>query len=40
METKFERTITGFSDEITEFEEQVRLDPKQLMDEIKTRRTI
>ncbi len=32
--------ITGFDDEITEFDEQVRLDPKQLMDAIKTRRTI
>lgn len=33
-------TITGFEDETTAFEEQVRLDPKQLMDAIKTRRTI
>lgn len=33
-------TITGFADEVVEFEEQVRLDPKQLMDAIKTRRTI
>lgn len=32
--------ITGFDDEITEFEEQVRLDPQQLMEAIKTRRTI
>lgn len=32
--------ITGFEDEITEFEEQVRLDPDQLMEAIKTRRTI
>ncbi len=32
--------ITGFEDEITEFEEQVRLDPEQLMNAIKTRRTI
>lgn len=32
--------ITGFEDEITEFEEQVRLDPKVLMDAIRTRRTI
>ena len=32
--------ITGFEDEITEYAEQVRLDPKQLMDAIKTRRTI
>lgn len=33
-------TITGFEDETTEFEEQVRLDPNQLMDAIKTRRTV
>ncbi len=33
-------TITGFEDEITEFEEQVRLNPQELMDAIKTRRTI
>lgn len=33
-------TITGYDDVITEYEEQVRLDPKQLMDAIKTRRTI
>jgi len=33
-------TITGFDDEITEFDEQVRLDPNQLLDAIKTRRTI
>ena len=32
--------ITGFDDEITEFDEQVRLDPNQLMDAIRTRRTI
>lgn len=32
--------ITGFDDEITEFEKQVRLDPQVLMDAIKTRRTI
>ena len=32
--------ITGFEDEIMEFDEQVRLDPNQLMDAIKTRRTI
>lgn len=32
--------ITGFEDEVEEFEEQVRLDPKILMDAIKTRRTI
>lgn len=32
--------ITGFDDEITEFEEQVRLDPKQLLEAIRTRRTI
>lgn len=33
-------TITGFEDETVEFTEQVRLDPQQLMDAIKTRRTI
>lgn len=33
-------TITGFEDEITEFDEAVRLDPNTLMDAIKTRRTI
>lgn len=33
-------TITGFEDEITEFEEQVRLNPNELMEAIKTRRTI
>lgn len=33
-------TITGFEDETTEFDEQVRLDPNELMDAIKTRRTI
>lgn len=32
--------ITGFEDEVEEFEEQVRLDPQQLMKAIKTRRTI
>lgn len=32
--------ITGFDDEIEEFDEQVRLDPNQLMEAIKTRRTI
>ncbi|MCQ2523998.1 MAG: nitroreductase family protein [Lachnospiraceae bacterium] len=32
--------IEGFSDETEEFENQVRLDPKTLMDAIKTRRTI
>ena len=32
--------VTGFEDEVEEFDEQVRLDPKQLMDAIKTRRTI
>lgn len=32
--------ITGYEDEIEEFDEQVRLDPKVLMDAIKTRRTI
>lgn len=33
-------TITGYDDEIEEFDEQVRLDPNQLMAAIKTRRTI
>ena len=33
-------TITGFDDPVEEFEEQVRLDPKKLMDAIKTRRSI
>lgn len=32
--------ISGYEDEIVEYSEQVRLDPKQLMDAIKTRRTI
>lgn len=32
--------ITGFEDGITEFDEQVRLDPHQLMEAIKTRRSI
>ncbi len=32
--------IRGFEDETMEFEEQVRLDPNQLLDAIKTRRTI
>lgn len=32
--------ITGFDDEIEEYDEQVRLDPQQLMEAIKTRRTI
>lgn len=32
--------ITGFEDEITEFAEQIRLDPKQLLEAIRTRRTI
>lgn len=32
--------ITGFDDEVVEFDEQTRLDPKQLLDAIKTRRTI
>lgn len=32
--------ITGFEDTIEEYDEQVRLDPNQLMDAIKTRRTI
>ncbi len=33
-------TITGFEDEIEEFETQVRLDPDTLMQAIKTRRTV
>ena len=33
-------TITGFNDKIEEFDEQVRLDPEQLMGAIKTRRTV
>lgn len=33
-------TLSGFADEVESFEEQVRLDPKQLMEAIKTRRTI
>ncbi len=33
-------SITGFEDEVTEFDEQVRLNPNQLMAAIKTRRTI
>lgn len=33
-------SITGFEDEVYQFEEQVRLDPNQLMEAIKTRRTI
>lgn len=33
-------TITGFEDEVYDFEEQVRLDPVQLMDAIRTRRTV
>lgn len=32
--------ITGFEDEVESFEKQVRLDPDQLMNAIKTRRTI
>lgn len=32
--------ITGFTDEVEEFTEQVRLDPEQLLKAIKTRRTI
>lgn len=32
--------ITGYDDEIEEFDEQVRLNPNQLMEAIKTRRTI
>ncbi len=32
--------MTGFDDEIEEFAEQVRLDPEQLMNAIKTRRTV
>jgi len=33
-------SLEGYEDEVEEFEEQVRLDPKVLMDAIKTRRTI
>lgn len=33
-------TITGFSDKVEDFEEQTRLDPKELLDAIKTRRSI
>lgn len=33
-------TITGYDDEIMEFAEQIRLDPKQLLDAIRTRRSI
>lgn len=33
-------TLEGYDDSVSEFTEQVRLDPKQLMDAIKTRRTI
>lgn len=33
-------TITGFDDEITEFSEQTRLDPEQLLKAIRTRRTV
>lgn len=32
--------LTGFNDEVEEFEEQVRLDPAILLDAIKTRRSI
>lgn len=32
--------ITGFEDESEEYDEQVRLDPKQLLDAIKTRRSV
>ncbi|MCQ2576158.1 MAG: nitroreductase family protein [Treponema sp.] len=32
--------LEGYEDSVEEFEEQVRLNPKQLMDAIKTRRTI
>ncbi len=32
--------LEGFDDSVEEFAEQVRLDPKQLLDAIKTRRTI
>ena len=32
--------ITGFDDTVEEFDEQVRLNPEQLMSAIKTRRTI
>ena len=33
-------TLTGFTDEIEEFEQQTRLDPQELMKAIKTRRSI
>lgn len=33
-------TITGFEDEITEFDEQTRLDPEQLLEAIRTRRSV
>lgn len=33
-------SLTGFDDKIKEYKEQVRLDPKQLLDAIKTRRSI
>ena len=32
--------ITGFTDKVEEYNEQVRLDPQQLLEAIKTRRTI
>lgn len=32
--------ITGYEDETVEFEDQVRLDPKILLDAIRTRRTV
>lgn len=32
--------LTGFEDEVTEFDEQIRLDPEQLLGAIKTRRSI
>lgn len=33
-------TITGYEDEVEEFEEQVRLNPEEFLQAIKTRRTI
>lgn len=33
-------TLTGFTEQSVEYESQVRLDPKTLLDAIKTRRTI
>lgn len=32
--------ITGYEDEIMEFDKQVRLDPQQLLDAIRTRRSV